>query len=59
MNDERFPKPERVVIVGLSMGGALTAWLGSGHPEVAGLVCIQGADHTIDHLNIYPWSASL
>jgi P2-related tail formation protein len=27
--------------------------------EVAGLVCIQGADHTIDHLNIYPWSASL
>lgn len=23
--------------------------------EVAGLVCIQGADHTIDHLNIYPW----
>lgn len=27
--------------------------------EVAGLVCIQGADHTIDHLNIYPWSSSL
>lgn len=32
---------ERVVIVGLSMGGALTAWLGSEHPEVAGLVCIN------------------
>jgi len=32
---------ERVVIVGLSMGGALTAWLGADHPEVAGLVCIN------------------
>lgn len=32
---------ERVVIVGLSMGGALTAWLGAEHPEVAGLVCIN------------------
>lgn len=32
---------ERVVVVGLSMGGALTAWLGSEHPEIAGLVCIN------------------
>lgn len=32
---------ERVVIVGLSMGGAITAWLGSEHQEVAGLVCIN------------------
>ena len=32
---------EKVVIVGLSMGGGLTAWLGSEHPEVAGLVCIN------------------
>jgi carboxylesterase len=32
---------ERIVIVGLSMGGALTAWLGSEHQEVAGLVCIN------------------
>jgi carboxylesterase len=31
----------RVVVVGLSMGGALTAWLGSEHPEIAGLVCIN------------------
>lgn len=30
-----------VVVVGLSMGGALTAWLGSEHPEIAGLVCIN------------------
>ncbi len=32
---------EQVVVVGLSMGGALTAWLGSNHPEIAGLVCIN------------------
>lgn len=32
---------ERVVVAGLSMGGALTAWLGSEHPEIAGLVCIN------------------
>jgi carboxylesterase len=30
-----------VVVAGLSMGGALTAWLGSEHPEIAGLVCIN------------------
>ncbi len=32
---------QRVVVVGLSMGGALAAWLGSEHPEIAGLVCIN------------------
>lgn len=32
---------EQVVVIGLSMGGALTAWLGSDHPEIAGLVCIN------------------
>jgi carboxylesterase len=32
---------EKVVIAGLSMGGGLTAWLGSDHPEVAGLVFIN------------------
>ncbi|MCB0958163.1 MAG: alpha/beta fold hydrolase [Acidimicrobiales bacterium] len=32
---------EQVAVVGLSMGGALTAWLGSEHPEIAGLVCIN------------------
>ena len=32
---------EKVVVVGLSIGGALTAWLGSDHPEIAGLVCIN------------------
>lgn len=32
---------DQVVVMGLSMGGALTAWLGSEHPEIAGLVCIN------------------
>ncbi len=32
---------EQVVVVGLSMGGALTAWLGSVHEDIAGLVCIN------------------
>ncbi len=32
---------DQVVVVGLSMGGGLAAWLGSEHPEIAGLVCIN------------------
>jgi carboxylesterase len=31
----------RIVIGGLSMGGTLTVWLASRHPEVAGMVCIN------------------
>jgi carboxylesterase len=29
---------ERVFVGGLSLGGLLTLWLGSGHPEIAGLI---------------------
>jgi len=32
---------DKVVVAGLSMGGALTAWLGTRHQEIAGLVCIN------------------
>ncbi len=32
---------DKVVVGGLSMGGALAVWLGSRHPELAGLVCIN------------------
>ena len=32
---------ERVVVAGLSMGGALTAWLASRHPEIAGIVAVN------------------
>ena len=36
--------PTHVVVVGLSMGGALTLRLGADHPEIAGLVCINPGD---------------
>jgi carboxylesterase len=31
----------RIVVAGLSMGGALTAWLGTRHPDLAGLAFIN------------------
>jgi carboxylesterase len=31
----------RIVVGGLSMGGTLTVWLAAGHPDVAGIVCIN------------------
>ncbi len=34
---------EQVVVAGLSMGGSLTCWLGTRHPGIAGLVCINPA----------------
>jgi carboxylesterase len=34
---------DKVVVVGLSLGGALTLRIGASHPEVAGLVCINPA----------------
>jgi carboxylesterase len=34
---------ERVVVAGLSMGGTLTLWLATRHPELAGLVCVNPA----------------
>ena len=36
-------RAEKVVVVGLSMGGALTLRLGADHPEISGLVCINPA----------------
>lgn len=34
---------DRVVVTGLSMGATLTAWLATRHPEIAGIVVINGA----------------
>ena len=34
---------ERVVVAGLSMGGTLTVWLASRHPEIAGIVLVNPA----------------
>ena len=36
-------RTDRIVVVGLSMGGSLTAWTAVQHPEVAGLVFINPA----------------
>ncbi|WP_088286980.1 carboxylesterase [Kineosporia sp. A_224] len=36
-------RTDAVVVVGLSMGGALAAWLGAQHPDVAGLVLVNAA----------------
>jgi carboxylesterase len=33
----------RVVVAGLSMGGSLTVWLASRHPEIPGVVCVNPA----------------
>jgi len=38
-------RADRVVVVGLSMGGSLTLRLGADHPEIAGLVCVNPAAH--------------
>lgn len=31
----------KIVVAGLSMGGALTLWLASKHPDLAGIVCVN------------------
>jgi carboxylesterase len=37
------PRVSKVVVVGLSMGGTLTAYLAAHNPEIAGIVTINGA----------------
>jgi carboxylesterase len=39
--EELASRCERVVVAGLSMGGTLTLWLASRHPELAGIVLIN------------------
>jgi carboxylesterase len=36
-------RTDTVVVVGQSMGGALTLWLAAGHPEIAGIVLVNPA----------------
>jgi carboxylesterase len=36
---------DSVVVVGLSMGGAVTVWLAAEHPELAGIVCVNPLVH--------------
>jgi carboxylesterase len=44
--------PGQVVVVGLSMGGSLTGWLGTQHPEVAGLAFINAAVKLPDEMRV-------
>lgn len=41
---------DKVVVAGLSMGGSLTAWLASRHPEIAGIVCVNPAMRVNDDI---------
>jgi carboxylesterase len=41
---------DKVVVVGLSMGGSLTVWLASRHPEIAGIVCVNPALEVADEM---------
>lgn len=34
---------DKIVVVGLSMGGTITLWLAAHHPELSGIVCINPA----------------
>lgn len=36
-------RASKIVVMGLSMGGALTLWMGAEHPEIVGLVCVNPA----------------
>ncbi len=36
-------RSQKVVVAGLSMGGSLTCWLATRHPEIAGIICINPA----------------
>jgi carboxylesterase len=40
-------RADRIVVAGLSMGGALTLRIGADHPEVRGLVCINPATRPV------------
>ena len=36
-------RTDKVVVAGLSMGGSLTCWLATRHPELAGIICVNPA----------------
>jgi carboxylesterase len=48
--DELAARCDRVVVAGLSMGGTLTVWLASRHPEIAGIVCVNPAIRVPDEM---------
>lgn len=48
--DDLAARCERVVVAGLSMGGTLTVWLATRHPEIAGIVCVNPAIRVPDEM---------
>jgi carboxylesterase len=47
-------RSDKVVVAGLSMGGALTLRMGADHPEIAGLICINAATAPIGLEDMVP-----
>ena len=47
-------RADKVVVAGLSMGGALTLRMGASHPEIAGLICINAATAPIGLEDMVP-----
>jgi carboxylesterase len=48
---ELVSRCDKVVVTGLSMGGTLTLWLAARHPEIAGIVPINGAAEPAAEMN--------
>lgn len=46
-------RSERVVVAGLSMGGSLTCWLATRHPEIAGIICVNPATQAADEVRTF------
>lgn len=41
-------RANKIVVMGLSMGGSLTLWIAAQHPEIAGIVCVNPATQPQD-----------
>ena len=50
---------DQVFVAGLSMGGAITAWLGTEHPEAAGLIFVNPAAASLSDEEKAPITGSL
>jgi carboxylesterase len=46
-------RSEKVVVAGLSMGGSLTCWLATRHPEIAGIICVNPATQAADEVRTF------
>ncbi len=46
-------RSERIVVAGLSMGGSLTCWLATRHPEIAGIICVNPATQAAAEVRLF------